>query len=217
MTSIYLDLELHVVVLLLVKVSLIQHQQLVCSFFCLNTGAEMESQPTNSHLLAQCLHAGGLPERDGRAAHPQISPGYLHTDCRGVCVCVSDKLIYPWDTSLIQNIAKKKIFQTCPFIFRWVWLSLDNSGQSSFSPGMFDRDSCVRWTLSSSVVSYQISWFSDSSSNVNRVEQKCRQHHAAPLKCCLFDQEHVLIHWIPKQKHFNFKLETPTFLCKNSL
>lgn len=52
-----------------------------------NTGAELVSKPTDSHLLAQCLHAGGLPERDGPAAHRQISPGYLHTDCRGkVCV-----------------------------------------------------------------------------------------------------------------------------------
>lgn len=52
-----------------------------------NTGAELVSKPTDSHLLAQCLHAGGLPERDGPAAHCQISPGYLHTDCRGKCVC----------------------------------------------------------------------------------------------------------------------------------
>ena len=57
---------------------------LVCSFpLCSNTGAEVESEPTDTHLLAQCLHAGGLPERDRRAAHPQISTSYLHTDRRG--------------------------------------------------------------------------------------------------------------------------------------
>lgn len=48
----------------------------------------MEPQPADSYFLAQCLHAGGLPERNGRAAPPQISPGYVYTDCRGVFECL---------------------------------------------------------------------------------------------------------------------------------
>lgn len=46
----------------------------------------MESQPTDSYLVAQRLHAGGLPERHRRAAYSQIPPGDLHTDCRGAFV-----------------------------------------------------------------------------------------------------------------------------------
>lgn len=61
-----------------------QYQLCFCAFCFANAGAEVESQPTDSHLLAQCLHAGGLPERHGRAAHPQIPTGYFHTDRRGI-------------------------------------------------------------------------------------------------------------------------------------
>lgn len=46
-------------------------------------GAEVELESSDSHLLAQCLHAGGLSEGDGGAASAQIPPGNLHTDCRG--------------------------------------------------------------------------------------------------------------------------------------
>lgn len=66
----------------------------------------MESQPTDPHLLAQRLHAGGLPERDRRAAPPQIPPGYLHTDRRGIfCVRVVFFLLIKWwlGTSLMQS------------------------------------------------------------------------------------------------------------------
>lgn len=61
---------------------------LLVTFYLFDTGAELESQSTDSHLLAECLHAGCLPERDGGPAHPQIPPDYLLTDSRGVCVCV---------------------------------------------------------------------------------------------------------------------------------
>lgn len=51
----------------------------VCCFPS-NAGAEVEPQPADAHLLAQCLHAGGLPEGDGGAAHSQIPSGYLYAD-----------------------------------------------------------------------------------------------------------------------------------------
>lgn len=46
-------------------------------------GAEMEPESSDSRLLAQRLHAGGLSEGDGRAASAQIPPGHLHADCTG--------------------------------------------------------------------------------------------------------------------------------------
>lgn len=73
---------------------------LLSSFLFSNTGAELESQPTDSHILAQCLHAGGLPEGDRRAAHPQIPTGYLHTDRRGSACVLTNELIYHLNSSL---------------------------------------------------------------------------------------------------------------------
>lgn len=43
----------------------------------------MEPEPTDSRVLAQCLHAGGLPEGLGRAPPPQIPAGHLHAHRRG--------------------------------------------------------------------------------------------------------------------------------------
>lgn len=54
---------------------------LAFSFF--HSGAEMEPESTDFHRLAQCLHAGGLPEGHGRAAPAQIPPGDFHADRTG--------------------------------------------------------------------------------------------------------------------------------------
>ena len=48
------------------------------------SGAELEPESTDAHLLAQRVHAGGLPEGDRGAAHPQIPSGDIHTDRKGV-------------------------------------------------------------------------------------------------------------------------------------
>ena len=47
------------------------------------SGAELEPESTDAHLLAQRLHAGGLPEGHRGAAHPQIPPSHIHTDREG--------------------------------------------------------------------------------------------------------------------------------------
>lgn len=92
----------------------------VCSFHLFsNTGAELESEPTDSHLLAQCLHAGGLPERDRRVAPPQIPSDYLHTDRRGMlcvgCFFPTNTMMYPCSTmteSLSWSVQLCLIWQT---------------------------------------------------------------------------------------------------------
>lgn len=43
----------------------------------------MEPVSSDPRLLAQRLHAGGVPEGDGRAAAVQIPPGYLYADRTG--------------------------------------------------------------------------------------------------------------------------------------
>ena len=71
-------------------------RQVVLSF-CSPPGAELEPQPPDSHLLAQCVHAGGLPEGLRRAAHPQIPPENLHTNRTGMLfVCFSFQVNSKW-------------------------------------------------------------------------------------------------------------------------
>lgn len=74
----------------------------------LPTEAGLVSDSADAHLLAQCLHAGGLPERDWPAAHPQVPPGHLHSDCWGtVCVLFDVLLLYvKWcDNSSCTNLS----------------------------------------------------------------------------------------------------------------